>query len=85
MKLALKISIQRIAIMLLLLALFIPCIMAQDVDNIPAKSFAEWVRQHYAIIGLILSETIAFLPTKAGGILQVFVNIFQSLSKKKST
>jgi hypothetical protein len=42
------------------------------------------IAENWAIIGLILSECIAFLPTKAQGIAQGVFLVLQKLFKKNS-
>lgn len=85
MNLNLRISLKRIAIMLFLLALFVPMAIAQNQTDIPAASIPEWVRNHAALIAFIISEAMAFLPSKVSGILKSIFAVFNELTKKKST
>ena len=83
MKASFRISFQRIAIMLLLLALFMPVIFSQTTNTVTATSISEWLRNNMAVIALIVSEAMAFLPSKATGILKAALSIFQAIFKKK--
>ena len=83
MKASFRISFQRIAIMLLLLALFMPVIFSQTTNTVTATSISEWLRNNMAVIALIVSEAMAFLPSKATGIVKAALSIFQAIFKKK--
>ena len=83
MKASFRISFQRIAIMLLLLALFMPVIFSQTTNTVTATSISEWLRNNMAVIALIVSEAMAFLPSKATGIMKAALSIFQAIFKKK--
>lgn len=55
-------------------------------DPIPLTS-APWysfLQENWAIIALVLSETLAFLPVKAQGIAQGVITVFNAIFKKKS-
>jgi len=78
-----RISIQRLAIMFLLLAFFMPVIFSQTATQVPSSSIPEWLRNNMAVIALIVSEAMAFLPSKAAGILKAALSIFQAIFKKK--
>lgn len=85
MYIKLRISLQRLAIMLILLAAFVPMAIAQNQTDIPASSVPEWLRNHAAMIALIISEIMAFLPSKVSGIVKSIFAVFNELTKKKST
>jgi hypothetical protein len=85
MKFFIRISVMRVIVMMMLLACFLPILYAQNQTDIPAASLPEWIRNHMALIGLIVSEAMAFLPAKVSGIAQACWTIFTEIFKKKST
>lgn len=46
------------------------------------KSVQDWITEKWALIALIFSEVVAFLPTKVNGIVQGIFRILDSIFKK---
>lgn len=85
MNLSFSISLKKIFLIILFLNVCGLIAIGQDQNNIPAASFPEWVRDHLALMALVVSEIIAFLPAKFSGIIKTGWTIFEELFKKKST
>jgi len=50
--------------------------------TIVISSIFGWMSDHWAVVGLVLSEVLAFLPQKWNGIAQSVLTILGSIFKK---
>jgi predicted cobalt transporter CbtA len=85
MRFNLRIPLNKILITLLAVLIMIPICFGQTLPAEPAQSIPEWFRNNLVVLGLVLSEVLAFLPGKAKGIVKAVWTIIEILFKKKST
>jgi hypothetical protein len=52
-------------------------------DTSSPHGVVDWLGKNWAVVAVVLSEAMAFLPTKAHGILQGLCNIVEAILKKK--
>jgi hypothetical protein len=71
--------------MLLMVFIFLSVntIAATPGDTSTRKSVFVWLGENWAVVAVVLSETMSFLPIKAKGILQGICNVIEAIVKKK--
>jgi hypothetical protein len=80
-----RMPLQRVLIMLTLLAIFLPVLFAQNQTDVPAQSIPDWLRMNWAWVALVTSEVMSFLPAKVSGIAKAVFSVLNEIFKKKST
>jgi hypothetical protein len=67
----------------LILTFGICSLNAQVIETPTTTSLPSWIEKNWSFVALILSESLAFVPSKAKGITQAIINIAAGLFKKK--
>jgi hypothetical protein len=75
-----------IAVLLSLMILAVTALVAQPTTVVPPSSSNLWVwlGDHWSLVALVISESLAFLPAKVSGIVQAVCSVLTELFKKKS-
>jgi len=47
------------------------------------QNIIQFITDHWAIIALVLSEVLSFLPTKVSGIAQLIFSVLKAIFEKK--
>ena len=79
----LRFSVMSGLCMLLLLAAFVPIVIAADSSPGTVANIPDWLKEHFAIVALVISEGMSFLPSKAAGIIKGSLSLFELWFKKK--
>jgi hypothetical protein len=83
MRLHARLNIASLIVAILLLASFaVVAQVTQAVETIKASPL-DWLYKNWPIVALILSEALAFVPTKAAGIAHAVFNVLTEIFKKK--
>jgi len=85
MRLNFKVHLVSAMLFTCMICLFSFAVCAQTAETQQSTSVLDWIQTNWAVIGLVLSEILAFMPTKAKGIAQSIFAVANAIFKKKST
>ena len=85
MSIRVRFNIKKALFFAFVFLLFVPCLVAQTNTTPLVQEPLSWVEKNLALLGLIISEAMAFLPAKTAGIIKAVYSLVEALFKKKST